>query len=159
MDEATLCYPIVDEKLLLIRKQRGLGRGKIVGPGGKIERGETPKEAVQREVNEELKVDPIGLNQCGEFEFHFRDESADDDSMYVYVFTADEIDGEPQSTDEAVPVWYPTSDPPYDEMWVDDRVWMPHMLNGESFTGIFVLSDDAESLLHYEMECANDSTS
>ncbi len=42
MDEATLYYPIVDEKLLLIRKQRGLGTGKIVAPSGKIERGETP---------------------------------------------------------------------------------------------------------------------
>lgn len=152
MDEATLCHPIVDGELLLIRKQRGLGEGKVVGPGGKVEEGETPREAARREVREELRVDPVGLAKCGEFEFHFRDDEPDDDSMFVHVFTADGIDGEPSATAEAVPEWHPATDPPYDEMWVDDRVWIPHVLDGESFTGRFVLSDDGESMRRYEMD-------
>ncbi|WP_415378997.1 8-oxo-dGTP diphosphatase [Halosimplex sp. TS25] len=188
--EATLCHPIVDGELLFIRKQRGLGAGKLVGPGGKIEDGETPREAARREVREELRVDPVGLEKRGEFDFHFRDREAerseasdrassaerssadhssgqspredgdegpasgdvDDDSMHVHVFAADGVEGDPEATEEAVPEWHPVGELPYDEMWIDDRVWLPHLIEGETFVGEFVLSDDGESLVRYEME-------
>ncbi|WP_135365129.1 8-oxo-dGTP diphosphatase [Halosimplex halophilum] len=150
--EATLCHPVVDGELLLIRKRRGLGAGKLVGPGGKVEDGETPREAARREVREELRVDPVGLEKCGKFDFHFRDGSVDDDSMHVHVFAADGIEGDPEATEEAVPEWHPADAVPYDEMWVDDRVWLPHLLDGETFRGEFVLNDDGESLVRYEME-------
>jgi 8-oxo-dGTP diphosphatase len=152
MDEATLCHPLIDGELLLIRKKRGLGEGKILGPGGKVETGETPQEAARREVREELRVEPTGLEKCGEFAFHFRDDTPEDDSNRVYVFTADGIQGDPEETEEAIPVWYPRSDLPYDEMWVDDRVWMPHMLAGQTFSGTFVLTDDGDEMQYYEME-------
>ncbi len=47
MQPATLCYLLRpgDEEVLLIRKKRGLGEGKFVGPGGKVEDGETPASA------------------------------------------------------------------------------------------------------------------
>ncbi len=152
MNEATLCHPIIDGELLLIRKQRGLGEGNIVGPGGKVEAGETPLEAARREVREELQVTPTGVEKCGEFAFHFGDGEPDDDSMYVHVFTAADIDGTPVETEEAVPEWYPAAELPYDEMWVDDRIWMPHMLAGETFTGTFVLTDEGDAMQYYEME-------
>jgi len=152
MDEATLCYPIVDGELLLIRKQRGLGEGNIVGPGGKIEPGETPLAAARREVREELRVEPTGVEKCGEFGFHFRDDTPDEDSMYVHVFTADGIEGTPEATEEAVPEWHDADNLPYEEMWVDDRVWMPHMLQGQSFMGTFMLTDEGDAMHRYEME-------
>ena len=51
---------------------------------------------------------------------------------------------------------HPVDDPPYDEMWVDDRVWIPHLLAGETFRGEFVLSDDGASLRYYEMRVGVD---
>jgi 8-oxo-dGTP diphosphatase len=72
--------------------------------------------------------------------------------MYVHVFTADGIEGTPEATEEAVPEWHDADDLPYDEMWVDDRVWMPHMLQGQSFTGTFVLTDEGDAMHRYEME-------
>jgi ADP-ribose pyrophosphatase YjhB (NUDIX family) len=152
MDEATLCHPVVDDELLLIRKQRGLGVGKVVGPGGKVEAGETPSEAARRECREELRVDPLGVEKAGEFAFHFRDETPAEDSMYVHVFRADGVDGDPEATEEAIPEYHPVDDPPYDEMWVDDRVWFPHLLAGETFAGTFVLTDDGESMTYYEVD-------
>jgi len=154
--EATLCHPVVDGELLFIRKQRGLGAGKLVGPGGKVEAGETVREAARREVREELRVRPVGVEKRGEFDFHFRDGRVDDDSMHVHVFAADAIDGEPEATDEAVPEWHRADELPYDEMWVDDRVWLPHLIAGETFRGEFVLSDDGESLVRYEIEIGVD---
>ncbi|MFC7073512.1 8-oxo-dGTP diphosphatase [Halovenus rubra] len=152
MNESTLCHPIIDGELLLIRKQRGLGEGNLVGPGGKLEAGETPLTAARREVREELHVEATGVQKCGEFGFHFRDEELDEDSMYVHVFTADGIDGTPEATEEAVPEWHDADELPYDEMWVDDRIWMPHMLQDQTFTGTFVLTDDGDAMHRYEME-------
>jgi len=152
MDEATLVHPIVDGDLLLIRKQRGLGEGKLLGPGGKVEAGETPREAARREVLEELRVEPVGLEKVGEFAFHFRDDTPEEDSNYVYVYTAAGVEGEPAVTEEAVPEWHPATDLPYDEMWVTDRVWLPHMLQGETFQGEFVLADDGDSMHRYRMD-------
>ena len=55
---ATLMF-IIDEprgRVLLIRKKRGLGAGKINGPGGKLDPGETPEQCAVRETQEELHV-------------------------------------------------------------------------------------------------------
>ena len=57
-DRATLLFVIRDGEVLLIRKKRGLGAGKINGPGGRIEAGESPLEAAIREVQEEVGVTP-----------------------------------------------------------------------------------------------------
>ncbi len=43
-ERATLCFVRRENEVLLIRKKRGLGAGKINGPGGRIEPGETPAE-------------------------------------------------------------------------------------------------------------------
>jgi len=43
-DPATLVFVVRDGRILLINKKTGLGKGKINGPGGKVEKGETPAE-------------------------------------------------------------------------------------------------------------------
>jgi 8-oxo-dGTP diphosphatase len=149
---ATVCYPVVDDEMLLIRKQRGLGAGKIVGAGGKVEDGETPDDCVRREVREELRVRPVGVERVGELHFHFGGPAPDGDSILGYVYRADGVEGKPEATEEAVPVWHPVDDLPYGEMWVDDRVWMPHLLDGRTFRGTFVLDDDGERLTEYELD-------
>ena len=45
---ATLLFIFRDGEVLLIRKKRGLGAGKINGPGGKIDPGETPEQCAVR---------------------------------------------------------------------------------------------------------------
>ncbi|MEM4548010.1 MAG: NUDIX domain-containing protein, partial [Thermofilaceae archaeon] len=42
---AVLCFLLRDGEVLLIRKKKGFGAGKLVGVGGRIEPGETPEEA------------------------------------------------------------------------------------------------------------------
>ena len=54
VDPATLVFIIKDNRVLLIRKKRGLGAGKVNGPGGRLESGETFKACAIREVQEEL---------------------------------------------------------------------------------------------------------
>ncbi len=47
---------IADGKVLLARHTYGSGRGMLIVPGGYVENGETPQDAVKREVLEETNV-------------------------------------------------------------------------------------------------------
>ena len=71
-------------------------------------------------------------------------------SIHVHVFTAEDCDGEPRETDEAVPMWTPLDRIPYDEMWEDDRVWLPEMLAGKRFDGRWIFDD--ETMLDHRLE-------
>jgi 8-oxo-dGTP diphosphatase len=137
---------IRDGRILLIRKKRGLGAGKINGPGGRIGPGETPLECAIREVREELCVTPVGVRCCGELSFQFLDGL----SLHGYVFTASDCEGEPRETEEATPLWTPIGKIPYDEMWADDRLWVPLMLAGTRFEGRFLF--DGDRMLGHQIE-------
>jgi 8-oxo-dGTP diphosphatase len=150
-DRATLLFVIRDGEILLIHKKRGLGAGKINGPGGRIDPGESPPECAIREVREELEVTPTGLRECGEHRFQF----VDGYSIHVHVFTATGCDGVPRETDEAVPLWAPLDRVPYDEMWEDDRIWLPVLLGGKSFTGWWIF--DGETMVDHHLEVTTDA--
>ena len=79
-----LCFVIQDDRMLLIRKKRGLGAGKVNGPGGRIEPGETALAAASRETQEEIGMTPTGLSAAGELLFQF----ADGYALHCSVFTA-----------------------------------------------------------------------
>jgi 8-oxo-dGTP diphosphatase len=124
--------------MLLIRKKRGLGAGKINGPGGRMDPGETALECAIREVEEELRVKPVDPQLRGELSFQFLDGY----SIHAYVFVATDCRGEAQETDEAIPLWTPLDRIPYEQMWADDRLWIPRMLAGGYFAGRFVFDGD-----------------
>jgi len=143
---AVLLFVIKDEKILLIHKKRGLGAGKINAPGGRIDVGETSLQAAIREVEEEVCVTPIEIEHCGELAFQF----VDGLSIHVEVFRARDCIGEPQETDEALPLWTPIDNIPFDKMWEDDRQWIPLMLARKKFSGRFLFDED--KMLGHEIE-------
>ena len=128
---ATLCYIVHEGKLLLIRKKRGIGAGKINGPGGKVDPGETPLAAAIRETQEEVGVTPVEPLLLGNLVFRF----ADGLVLRCLIYLAQRFHGEPCETEEAVPLWFPLSSLPYEEMWADDREWLPILLAGHQFEG------------------------
>ena len=137
-ERATLLFVITGGRILLIHKKQGLGAGKINGPGGRLEAGETPEQAAVRETQEELCITPVGVTHAGTLRFQFYDGYA----LAGDVFTASGYEGDPTETDEAIPVWAQVDDIPYDNMWADDRLWMPLMLKGIPFEGQFIFDGD-----------------
>ncbi|MFT3785224.1 MAG: 8-oxo-dGTP diphosphatase [Tepidisphaeraceae bacterium] len=135
---ATLVFVRRGDELLLIHKKRGLGAGKINGPGGRLDPGESPVQCAVREVQEELHVTPIEPKLAGELLFQFVDEASKGLSIHGYVFLTDRFTGTPTETDEAVPLWTRIDKIPFDRMWTDDALWMPHLLAGRLFMGKFV---------------------
>lgn len=143
---ATLLFVIQNGKVLLIHKKRGLGAGKINGPGGRIEPGETPEQGAIREVQEELLITPLNVKYAGRLNFQF----VDGFSIRGEVFTATSYDGVPTETREAIPIWKPIDQLPFDKMWQDDRLWMPWMFAGNKFDGWFIFN--VEELLEYDIK-------
>lgn len=132
-------------RVLLIRKRRGHGAGRINGPGGKPEAGEAPLDCVLRETEEEVGVRPIAP-RLGAI-FRFLDQEQADWLGYAYV--AADFTGTPKTTAEAIPAWYSLHDLPFAEMWDDDRLWLPRVLAGQRLEGDFLFRGGA--LVAYRM--------
>ncbi|HWB58150.1 MAG TPA: 8-oxo-dGTP diphosphatase [Chthoniobacteraceae bacterium] len=145
-ERATLCFIEHEGRLLLIRKKRGLGGGKINGPGGRLEPGETPLEGAIRETQEEVCVTPRNLEKRGELHFQF----VDGYSLFCTVFIAHGCEGTPRETDEADPFWADLDAIPYDGMWEDDPYWLPLVITGKNFRGYFEF--DGERLLKHRVD-------
>jgi len=135
---ATLMFIVKGDEILLIQKLRGIGEGKINGPGGKIDPGETPYECVIRECQEELHITPLNPVKMGELWFAM----SDIPDIHCHVFMASDFDGTPTATDEAIPVWTKIPDIPWNKMWEDDAYWLPQMLEGQKFLGKFIFEGE-----------------
>jgi len=155
VDKATLLFVVQNGKVLLIRKKRGLGAGKINGPGGKLDPFETAHQCAIREVQEELCISVNDALDVGRLRFQFIDAY----SIDVQVFVATQFTGTPTETDEAIPLWFALDDVPYDEMWADDCIWLPRILAatdklggeqlGERIDGRFIF--DGDRLLEHDV--------
>ena len=110
---ATLMFVVDGGRVLLIRKKRGIGAGKINGPGGKIDPGESPLESAVRESQEELHIIPLDPVKMGELRFVMSDLP----DIHCHVFRATRWSGTPTETEEATPLWTPLDAIPYGEMW------------------------------------------
>lgn len=118
-------------EVLLGEKLTGLGTGKLVGAGGKLEPGESPVDAAVREVAEELGVvvAPVDLTpiSCITYPFIDRDEW----SQRSHGFLARTWSGEPTASSELDPQWFDVTALPFDRMWADAATWLPQAIAGE----------------------------
>ncbi len=136
LPEATLCHLVDGDETLLIHKKRGVGSGQWVGPGGKVEPGESPQECVVREVREEVGISVLDPEKLGVFLYR-----SDEWEALVHVFRATAYAGTPVESEEAEPAWFPVNALPFAEMWPTDREWLPRVLDGDHFRGRFVYTD------------------
>ncbi len=137
----TLVFVTQAEHVLLIVKKTGHGQGLINGPGGKLERNETPLDCAHRELREELGVSASRFAAMARLRFI----DTDGPQWLGYVYCASELNGVPSESAEAKPVWFPKRALPLERMWPDDAIWLPMVLQGQSLEGDFLLC--AEQLL------------
>ncbi|NIO44585.1 MAG: NUDIX domain-containing protein [Candidatus Aenigmarchaeota archaeon] len=143
-----LCYLIKDNKVLLQKKSKGLfGGGKWNGPGGKINKTENPHECAKREILEEVGVKVSNFEKCGLLKF-FRE-----NELFIinHVFLTKKFEGNPKSGKEGVVNWFNFDELPLKEMWPDDKVWMPLMLQEKKFEGDFYFDNDYKKLIDHKI--------
>lgn len=150
-------YKPKEKKILLGMKKRSFGTGKWNGIGGKLNEGETVKEALVRETEEEIGVvvNQDDMVQVATLDFSFKDNP--DWNQQSHVFFTEKWDGEPIETEEIAPRWYSVETLPYDSMWVDDPRWLPLVLEGKKINASFTFNASGDKILDMKIDEKHDN--
>lgn len=150
LPEVCVCYLLREgadgREVLLGRKLTGLGRGKVVAPGGKLETGEAPVDAAVREVAEEVgvTVTPKSLELVGELTYLFPHKPGW--SQKSWAFVSHVWDGPILGSRELDPFLQPIDRIPLSAMWSDAQHWLLRALTGETVVATFTFGADLESV-------------
>lgn len=159
LPEVAVCYLIrasaSGEQVLLGRKKTGLGAGNLVGPGGKLELGETPVDAAVRETLEEvgITIDPAALSLIGELTYPFPHHPHW--SQKSWAFICRDWSGDPVESDELAPEWFPVAGIPFERMWDDAKHWLPAALGGSVVRATFTFGADGRTVEHADFAGAS----
>ncbi len=156
MIETTLIYLRKDNKILLGKKLRGFGMGKITGVGGKFEPGESAKECAIRETFEESGVKVTKIEEVGRVVYDEIIWNNKRERNLMHVFVATEWEGEPQDSDEMDLEWYALQDIPYNKMWSDTEKYLPTLLSGKHFEAYFHYNDKYEYTDFWVRPCSDE---
>lgn len=119
--EVVAAAVIRDGRLLLAQRTRP---PELAGlwelPGGKIEPGETPADAVRRELGEELGVEVTAGERIG-VDVPLRD------GLVLRAYRAELISGVPQALDHSALRWVDATDLREIALVANDRAWLPDL--------------------------------
>ena len=144
-----LCFLERDGQVLLLRgaPTKRLWPNRYNGIGGHVERGETPLEAVRREIMEEagLEVGRLHLRAI----IHVEREGKDS-GVLLFVFTGPAPSGEPQPSEEGSLHWVPKDhalklDLVSDLPWLLPKIWSLPVAAPPFFARYF---EDGEGKVH-----------
>lgn len=132
MINSTLCYIEKDNSYLMlhrIKKEHDANKDKWIGVGGKLEENETPDECVVRETLEEtgLTLTNYRLRAI----ITFISDEYEGENMYLY--TADEFEGDIKDCDEGTLEWVPFERVLSLPTWEGDRLFLEQIMKNADF--------------------------
>ena len=132
MEITTLCYIEKNNKYLMlkrVKKKEDINKGKWIGVGGHFEEGESPEECVCREVLEETGLRLKSYKARGILTFVQNKTFTE----YIWLFTADEYEGELIECDEGILEWIDKDKLSELELWEGDRIFLELLNTQEEF--------------------------
>jgi len=133
--QATVCFLIKGDKILLAIKGKYIGEGCWNGYGGGIEPGEKPKEAAVRELNEETNgviALPEDLEKIAEIDSCNTKSDGRKSTCKVHFYLVRKWQGEARETEEMLrPTWFDIKNLPLEKMMPADKKWLPVALSGK----------------------------
>jgi 8-oxo-dGTP pyrophosphatase MutT (NUDIX family) len=148
--ELTLGFLIEGNEVWLATKADKIGKGKLNGFGGKIEKGETPEECMERELFQECGV--IALKKYFEKvavnDFYNMMENGEEIIFRVHTYFIRFFKGEPQETKEMLdPKKFLIDNIPFQKLMLADIEWLPLVFNGLKIIGKFYYGPNQEQLI------------
>ena len=141
--DAVVCFIQKDDKVLLgVRKtsSTNLGINRVAGLGGKLENGETKEQALVRELQEEVGITLTEFEEHGQVTFLYPHKPEWSQEVTVYIGT--KWEGDPTETEETCPSWFDINDLPVDRMFVENRLWVPQVLEGKYVYAAFLFNEE-----------------
>lgn len=137
----TMVYPVIFNKcgdvkrIMLGRKKRGLGKGLLVGYGGKKKNGEDIMQTAARELDEETGFDipQSALIPRGTMHYTFLEERNQIDH-HMFIFLVDMSAAPRQLPRDCSEIdkhaWWFANRLPWHKMWPDNKFWLPMLVAG-----------------------------
>lgn len=155
--DAVLGYLIKDDRVLMARKAKKIGKGCWSGYGGGIDSEETEIQALIRELKEEsgLTTTKEFLEKVAIIDFHNIKSDGQKFICKVHIFLISNWSGEVRETEEMLtPTWFNINNLPFDEMMPSDKDWLPQLLNGKkmiasAYLGPFQKTSLAKTKIKY----------
>jgi len=143
--------------LILKKATRGISKGKWNAPGGRVIGNESPLECAKREVLEETGLKVNSAFYHGTLSFYMWGKQSL--GTRVHLFSTKNYIGRFRSTSEGELKWFKQRELPFDQMWPDDRFWLPLMVIGSSFDAKFYLDDTNTNIVRYSILSRNPADS
>lgn len=136
----TLGFLIEGNGIWLAIKADKIGKGKLNGYGGKIKKGETPEQCMERELPEESGVIARKeyFEKVGVINFHNTKKSGEKFICRAYICLIRFFKGEPKETETGEmlnPQKFLKDRLPLRKLMPGDKDWLPLALNGLKVTG------------------------
>lgn len=131
---ATLCFLIKENRVLLAMKADKIGKDCWNGYGGGIDEGESPIQSTVRELREEAGVIAFegNMKKVAIVDFHNTKSDGRRFVCRVHVYLVKKWSGEPQETKEMLmPTWFEVNNLPFNQMMPADKAWLPYALSGK----------------------------
>ncbi|HWI65820.1 MAG TPA: NUDIX domain-containing protein [Symbiobacteriaceae bacterium] len=141
---AAICFIVSDGQILLMEAPWHGNRWSVIG--GKVDAGETPEEAVRREVWEETGLTLTHLREAGHY---LLTNQQGDEATCVYVFVSTSQTGELRGSHEGIPSWHSLATLHALPMIDYVRLLLPLVLAPDTLvTGTIRQSEQGQTLSH-----------
>lgn len=128
MKLSTTCY-LIDKnnnKILLGRKKYGIAKGILNGFGGHVEKSDSSiKDSIIREFFEETSLKLIKPILSGIM--HYKYDDLENGCTNIYL--CNKWKGQLKESEEMEVEWFDLNAIPFDQMWPDDKLWLPAFLD------------------------------
>ena len=131
MIETVLAYIDSGDSLLMLyrnKKEKDINKNKWIGVGGHLEKGETPIDALYREVKEETGFDIISYQKCGKIYFNY-----DNTHEIMHLFKITKVSGELIECDEGTLKYIPKNEIYNLPLWEGDKIFLKKMLTSKEY--------------------------